>query len=176
MPNPGLFAGRAPPEPELPPELKVVSRTPAKNLQLSMPPDPLRLTYSDFRNSLSCLGSPNRHERLPADNRVKQLFGKQIGLVFVQVEVIDQLPCERSINHHRIGVVPAVQKVDGPGKEPITEARDDVVIIALCVAKIAGSDDQVVPLRHLLQQLRNRCNRTIDVGTDTKDDVAGYHR
>src|ERR1039457_3656378 len=59
-------------------------------------------------------------------------------------------PPECAINYHGVAVVRPMQEVDCAGEEPVSKAGDDVVILALGIVAIAGSDDQIVSFAHLV--------------------------
>src|SRR5208282_3822391 len=61
---------------------------------------------------------------------------------------------------------------DGAGEEPIAEAGEHVVIIAVRVAQVARADHQVIALADLGDHLRNELGVAIAIRAERQDDVA----
>src|SRR5437016_12116582 len=73
------------------PELEVVRRSPADDLKFARTADALRLTGRHLADAFAALGGADRHQRLPANDRAKQLFGQRVSRIAVEAEVVHQV-------------------------------------------------------------------------------------
>lgn len=70
--------------------------------------------------------------------------------------------------------MPAAQQIDGLRKEPVSEAGEKVVIVAMGLATVWATDSEIVTFVNFRNQFRNAFEKTI--GADRQNNVADNHR
>jgi hypothetical protein len=167
---------RLAPEQEVAPELKVVGGAPAEDAQLALAAEAAGLVAGDLRHAQPPPGGAGGQQRLPANAAAEQRLGGAVPAILVEFQLADEARPVGAVDDHHVRVAAAVQQVDRSGKEPIAEARHQVVVGTAGRRLVARDDDHVVALVHLGGERGDQFGDAVAVRAERHDHVAPDER
>ena len=108
---------------------------------------------------------------------MEDCFGRCVGRILIQDELLKKACPAQPADSHDVCILTSKKQVDCIGEEPVAEAGNQVVILALLALVIARSDDHVpISFCVILNELRDVFWYAISVWTKGNDQITSDYR